>query len=647
MYHAIIILLLVILLIFGILQYRLLREVRKQKQIAEDANKAKARFLASMSHEIRTPLNTILGMDELILRESTESAIKEYALDIQTAGQTLLVLLNDILDQRKLESGKLVIIPVEYDAPSMLYGLASVTKFRTLDRKLSFEMNVSPDMPQKLCGDVARIRQILMNLLENVVRNMQDGAVRFKVGVRLCKDGANKEGDFVLLHFDVKSTQDGIGLEEARGQFWEKLLVLMGSKLIVKNEVGRGSSFSFEIKQKIVDATPIGDFEKYVQTHILSQYKNDDVFQAENASVLVVDDNSINRKLLGLLLKPTRIRVVEADGGQEAIELAAKQHFDIIFMDHMMPGMDGIETMRRIKAIVDGPCANTPIIMLTANSIDGSEEKYKEEGFDGFLPKPVESEQLMKAIKEVLGFSGTENVTLSESDLEKDTNGEKNGILENDLNTEKSAKLENNNGRVKEFPVIFGIDWKVAMMRFQDRKTLESVLTDFEKSVDQQAEKLQEYKDGLPRKIEDYRILIHSMKSSSGSLGMIPLSGMAAVLEKAAAEGDLSVINKMHDVFLKEWKGCKEELRAYLYPEEQGKADKEEVNGEVLRVLLNMLATSMEEMDIDGADEAIEKLSMIRLPKQIADEFEDLKAAVTQLDQEKVSKILAGISIDN
>lgn len=404
-------------------QYQHLREVERERQKADDANRAKTDFLARMSHEIRTPLNAVLGMDEMILRESTESAIKEYATDIQTAGRTLLTIINDILDLNKIESGKMEIVPVAYDMSSMISDISNMIKFRAEDKKLSFSVSVSTDIPTKLYGDDVKIRQILMNLLTNAVKYTPSGQVWFRVGLKQREEGEG--GETAILRFEVEDTGIGIKaedmnklfskferIEEERNRNIEgtglgmsitmKLLSLMGSELKVQSEYGKGSVFSFELRQRIVEDPPIIDNENRTPDHKAKKCTHGDSFVAPDAQILLVDDSAINRRVFLSLLKKTQIRITEADGGQKAIESATLQHFDLIFMDHMMPGMDGIVAMEKIKAVKDGPCANTPIIVLTANAIEGSEEKYLEAGFDGYLSKPIVSEELLGVIADKL-----------------------------------------------------------------------------------------------------------------------------------------------------------------------------------------------------------------------------------------------------
>ena len=401
--------------------YQHLREVERERQKADDANRAKTEFLARMSHEIRTPINAVLGMDEMILRECNDSTIKEYAMDIQNAGRTLLSIINDILDLNKIESGKMEIVPVEYDVSNMVYDISNMIRIRAEEKNLSFSVSVSPDIPEKICGADVRIRQILMNLLTNAVKYTKSGNVWFRVYLK--RKEKRENGADVILHFEVEDTGIGIKSEDMDKLFSEferievernrniegtglgmpitmRLLSLMDSELKVESEYGKGSVFSFDLRQKVVGEVPIGNFENKVRTLKSESYTYSESFIAPEANALIVDDNIVNRRVLGLLLKKTQIRITEADSGYKAIELATAQNFDIIFMDHMMPGMDGIEALEKIRAVKDGPCAHTPVIVLTANAIEGSREKYLEAGFDDYLSKPIETDKLLAIIRE-------------------------------------------------------------------------------------------------------------------------------------------------------------------------------------------------------------------------------------------------------
>ncbi len=411
------------IIIFVFIQLDVVAEAWIGEQVLISTNKAKSDFLARMSHEIRTPVNTILGMDEMILRASKESTVLEYAGDIRSAGRSLLSIINDILDLSKIESGKMEIIPVEYNLSGMLKDLVNMASIKAKEKDLTLDVSVSGDIPSGLFGDDGRIRQILTNLLTNAVKYTENGSVHFRVGLK--ERGTGGSDDNAVLHFEVEDTGIGIRKEDMDKLFEEferadglrnrniegtglgipitmKLLELMNSELKVKSDYGKGSVFSFDLVQKVTDPAPIGDFRHNARETVSEGKADSPAFTAPSAKVLLVDDNRVNRKVFCALIKRTMIGVVEAESGPDAISHASSEYFDMIFMDHMMPGMDGVEAMKRIRDISDGPCKDTPIIVLTANAISGSKEEYLTQGFDGYLSKPIAYAELEKTIKAFL-----------------------------------------------------------------------------------------------------------------------------------------------------------------------------------------------------------------------------------------------------
>lgn len=388
-----------------------LQQMRILKANAEKANRAKSEFLARISHEIRTPINAVLGMNEMVLRESKEPEIKKYSMDIKSSAQVLLGIINDILDFSKIESGKLEIIPAEYELNSMLNDLFNMFSLRTQEKGLKFDVIVDPKLPSKLYGDDIRIRQVLGNFLTNAVKYTEKGTVTLELAGRT-------EGENVVLHFTVKDT--GIGIkqdnmsklflaferfDEAKNRNIEgtglgmnisaQLLKLMGADLKVESVYGKGSTFRFDLRQRIIDEEPIGSFQerarKAVREHVYHAS-----FTAPEGEILLVDDNRVNRKVFCGLLKQTMVKIKDVGSGKECLDEVTKKHYDMIFLDHMMPEMDGIETMSRMKQLQNNLCADTPVIMLTANAIVGAKEHYLAEGFEDFLAKPIVQEKLEK-----------------------------------------------------------------------------------------------------------------------------------------------------------------------------------------------------------------------------------------------------------
>lgn len=391
--------------------------IEKEKQQAVLSSAAKAKFLANMSHEIRTPINAVLGMDTMILRETKEPKTKEYAQDIQSAGQTLLGLINDILDMSKIESGKMKIVPAEYDLSSMIHDIANMISIKAKDKGLDFEVQVNQELPSRMYGDEIRIRQVLINILNNAVKYTEKGGVTFKV------DGTVEEGH-VLLHFSVKDTGIGIKEEDLSKLFVEferieedrnrniegtglgmnitsQLLEMMGSHIQVNSVYGEGSEFFFDLDQKIMNPEPIGNLEERIRQQTRENVYHV-AFMAPDAHVLVVDDNAMNRKVFRGLLRKTRVQVDEAESGAQCLEMVSTNHYDLIFLDHMMPDMDGIETLQVMRSMQDYPCKGTPVIALTANAIAGAKEMYLAAGFDDFLSKPIIPDKLENMIRRKL-----------------------------------------------------------------------------------------------------------------------------------------------------------------------------------------------------------------------------------------------------
>ncbi len=391
------------------------KELKQALDEATAANEAKSRFLANMSHEIRTPINAVIGMNEMIMRENTREDIKGYSKDIDDAAHTLLHIVNNILDINKLESGKMELVLGDYNLKEMVSSLKNMIDVKASAKGIPVLVDLDNSLPSVLYGDEIRIRQIIMNLLTNAVKYTNSGSVTLKV-----KGESAGEGKISLK---VSVTDTGIGIkeedipklrdmfcriEESRNRNVDgtglglnitlELLELMGSSLNVESEYGKGSTFSFVLCQDIKDATPVGDINKPKET---PEKKNQTGFIAPKANILVVDDNRTNLKVVSALLKKTKANVDTAESGMECLEKAKEKGYNLIFMDHMMPEMDGIETFKRLRdeGVID---ASTPVVVLTANAIVGAREQYLAEGFNEYMSKPVDFNVLERMLKQFL-----------------------------------------------------------------------------------------------------------------------------------------------------------------------------------------------------------------------------------------------------
>lgn len=616
----------------------------KEKQKAVLASEAKARFLANMSHEIRTPINAVLGMNTMILRESKDAEIKAYAMDIQNAGQSLLALINDILDFSKIESGKMELIPAEYDFSSMIHDISSMMTMKAEKKGLQMNIHVDGELPSRLFGDEIRLRQILINLLNNAVKYTNEGSVTLDI------TGTVRD-DTVVLNFVVEDTGTGIKsedipklfaaferIEEKRNRNVEgtglgmsivvQLLDLMGSVLHVESEYGKGSRFSFSLQQRIVCKDPIGNLEERIRKQA-TEYSHEALFTAPRARILVVDDNAVNRKVFSNLLKETKIRVEEAAGGMECLKMAFSRHYDVIFMDHMMPDMDGVETLHRLRDNHEHPCQDTPVIVLTANAISGAKEMYLAEGFDGFLSKPIIPERLEMLIRNLLPGE----LVSTEPD------GENHGMQMTD--PEKQNRTDE-----KELPLIEGVDWDYALMHFPNKEFLLETMEDFYQELLPDADYLEETFHRFEENhldtesLEQYRIKVHSMKSAAALVGILPLFGAAKMLENAAHDKNLEVIRSMTMPFLAEWRSYKEKLKVCI-PDKEQKPILEDLN--ILRGYLEILRNAIENFDTDNADETMDKLRQYVFDDDIRKLMEQLDRAVTKLESEQALILIQSI----
>lgn len=372
------------------------------------ANAAKSSFLARVSHEIRTPINTILGMNEMIRRECHDEEIQRYSGSISSAGETLLVLINDILDISKVESGKLSIITSDYDVISLFNDVWIMVYRRTEEKGIKLNFDVNCNMPKMLHGDKVRIKQMLINLLTNSIKYTDEGFVRLKAWteqhgedveliVSVSDTGVGIKEENIGRIFDsferIESTIEGTGLGLA---ITKQLAEAMNGRLDVESIYGCGSKFTMTIPQRVIDFSPAGSFEPKESPAV----KNSDapLFVAPDAKILVTDDNRMNRVVIEKLLKRTRAMVETAESGEEALEKVTRTKYDVILLDAMMPNMDGTETLRRMRSLENNLSADAPIIVITANAVTGARDKYIADGFTDYISKPVKPLELERVI---------------------------------------------------------------------------------------------------------------------------------------------------------------------------------------------------------------------------------------------------------
>ncbi len=415
--------------------YRKLMKTMNELEIAREeaniANRTKSDFLASMSHEIRTPINGILGMNTMILRDSGDPQIVEYAENIRLAGNGLLSIINDILDLTKIESGKMEIVPVDYDLFSIMNDCYQMNRMRAAEKSLEFIFENDPDMPTKYNGDEVRIRQIMNNLISNGIKYTKEGSVRVKAGFvegQNSDDNGNEQGTIVISVEDtgIGIKEEDIGnlfmtftrLEQSRNRHIEgtglglnitqQLVHMMNGTIEVKSEYGKGSVFTVKIPQRVLSLKPMGVFADRQKEQVSVTTDEATTFKAPGRRILVVDDVKMNVLVFKGLLRGTEITIDSALSGAEGIEMTKNTKYDIIFMDHLMPEMDGIEAFRVIRDDKDNINHDTPVVVLTANAIVGMRATYLKEGFAEYISKPVEQKALLKVTEELLKSSNPE-----------------------------------------------------------------------------------------------------------------------------------------------------------------------------------------------------------------------------------------------
>lgn len=716
----------------------LLEEARKERQRADDANEAKSSFLANMSHEIRTPMNAIVGMTDILLRTELNDQQKNYLYNIKNSGNSLLLIINDLLDFSKIEAGKMELVEDEYNPMSIFNDVSMIILNRIGDKPIELLFDVEKDLPSRLLGDSGRIKQIIINLMNNAVKFTEEGHVTLSVKM------GEPEGDDVMLYFSVEDSGQGIRKEDLSKLFnafeqvdmkrnrnkegtglglsiCKQLTSLMGGEISVDSEYGVGSRFDFCIKQKIIEREPAvsvkdniddvegtkigayvcgeleGNLKKTVEAfgytyislsaenletasvnhlfvdedlyetckdkiHVLcdkgadvailvNPMKNSVVdnrvkvifkpvytsafckfinheeatddyaaldeaisFTAEKAKVLIVDDNDMNLKVASGLFGPLKMNLQTARSGKEALSFIEKTRYDIIFMDHMMPVMDGIETISRIRnsEVFDGYYKEADIVALTANAGEEAKAAFKSVGVTEFLAKPIDMKYAIRIIKKLL----------PEDMLEK----------------AKSPVINDIAKSIENLPSIEGLNVAEGVKNSGSLQFLESLLGDFYKLIDMKSSKIEKcYNDNM---LHDFTIEVHALKNTARMIGASELSQMFLEMENLGNAEKGEEIGKLLPQLLEKYRSYKPILKPYA---EKNDSEKEDVAPEKIIEALDDMVEAIDNFDLDRADADMEFLEKVKVDVACGPLMENLRAYVADVAMDDIVKTASEI----
>ncbi|SDZ87791.1 Signal transduction histidine kinase [Pseudobutyrivibrio sp. ACV-2] len=609
------------------------QKLKSELEIAKRSNEAKSSFLSNMSHEIRTPINAVIGMNEMILRESKEPQILVYANNAKSASNSLLSLINDILDFSKIEAGKMEIILAQYQMGSTINDLINMVATRAEEKGLRFDINVDEHIPCLLIGDELRIKQCVTNLLTNAVKYTEKGAISLDVSFEPINDRS------IFLKFSVSDTGIGIKeedlsklyspferIEEIRNRTIEgtglgmsivrKLLALMDTKMEVKSEYGKGSTFSFAIKQQVVSWEEIGNFIEKYKDFINSANDYHRRFSAPDARILVVDDTEMNLTVVKSLLKQTNVQIDTAGSGLETLEKVKNNSYDVIFLDHRMPNMDGIETFEAMKVLEGNRNQNIPVIALTANAVSGAKEEYVAHGFSDYLSKPIDGSELEKMLEYYLPKEKIISVS-----VEKDSEE-----YVPDFNMEIPTDSFLN--ELKD------VDLKEAVKNCGGVDVLEKVVVDFYSSIDGKVEAIEGFLK--EQDIRNYTVLVHALKSSARLVGAMELSDMAAELEQLGNEEKLEFIREKNPGLIARYLSYKDSLSACVKENEV----LPEISVDVLKDAYRDIKELVEAYDFDTAESIMNMLKEYSIPAEVKENHEKLEKLMREVDRDGVLNLL-------
>lgn len=597
----------------------------------EDANRAKTNFVSNMSHEIRTPMNSIVGITEILLRSRHSPKEQEYLLNIQSSGRVLLTIINDVLDCSKMEAGKMQLFDEPYDTCSLFHDLRISMENRIGHSGLELIYDIDQDIPCKLKGDMGRIRQVIINLVNNAIKYTEKGSVRFSVHVR------QKNTDKVMLYYEVADTGIGIRKEDQKILFdafqrvemdrnryvegtglgltiSQNLVNMMGGVIEVESEYGKGSRFFFTIEQTIIDPTPVSAVNYNGQKDNVTEKEAECLFIAPEAHILLVDDNELNLVVAKELLKPLRMQIDTAENGLQAVKMVRGSQYDLVLMDYMMPVMDGIEAAKAIRALPEDKYQKLPIIALTANAMVDARKEFLNAGMNGFVAKPIDFARICNQLKLWLPKDLVRDVPKEEAKK----------LLADDLSDREIQP---------EDPQM-GFSFEEGVKHCGSKAALMKTIRIFYRTIDSKADKIEQcLKEGL---ISDYVVEVHALKSSALLIGAVPLSEAAKELEGYGKQGKTELLEEKTPDLLAMYRDFKDILKPYADKEEA--ARQEASNGEWCQAL-QQIHQCIEQFDLDGVDRIMEKLEEYQIPECIRESMDQLRVYVADVSMEEIMEL--------
>ncbi|MBP5384768.1 MAG: response regulator [Lachnospiraceae bacterium] len=657
-------------------------QLREASLVAEKSNAAKSDFLANMSHEIRTPINAMLGMNEMIIRESDNERVRNYADNIDSAGKNLLSIINDILDFSKIEAGRMEITEAPYQLSSLLNDVSNMILFRARTKDLEFRVDVDESIPDGLYGDEVRIRQVFVNVLSNAVKYTNEGSVTLRVRAgRLPEEeealnlivtvedtgiGIRQEDiDKLFIKFErvdllQNRTVEGTGLGLAITQ---KILQLMGGDIRVQSEYGKGSIFTVTLKQKIVAKEPIGNFRIKFERGLKEIKTYRETFRAKGAKILVVDDTQINLTVIEGLLKKTELGIDTATGGEDALKLTMGTPYDLILMDQRMPKMDGSEAMKRIREQESGCNVHTPVIALTADAMQGARARYLAAGFTDYLSKPVDGHTLETTLvkylpkEKVVLYEREDAEAAGSAEADESTGGIQTGNGADNAGGIQTGEESSAGGRIRvdtspeiDVKKIYEncdmLSYEEAIQYLGTDEIMRMTLEQYYEDIKPNADEIEAYlKAG---DIRNYTVKVHALKSSSRLIGATALSEEARKLEEAGnamQDGeDTGAVAEKTEKLLENYRKLSDMIGPYMGTESGGEnADYfPEIRQDELYESYDAIAEFAASFDLDSIDLVMEQLKEYRVPDQEQERYTKLKTAVRDSDWEKITQLTKG-----